>query len=124
MRLHHVALKVVELARAERFYRALLGAEPTARFDDDEGRPRSVWLGLEGGFLALERAEAGGAPKPDGGAGWHTVAFSIEPHEREAVRARAASLGAPLVRETPYSLFVRDPEGNVVALSHHPIAVP
>lgn len=124
MRLHHVALKVLELDAAERFYRALLGAEVKARFDDAAGRPRSVWLALEGSFFAIERAEAPLAPKADDGAGWHTVAFSIEPHERALVRERAQRLGAPIVRETPFSLFVRDPEGNVVALSHHPVAAP
>lgn len=121
MRVHHAAVKVLELARAERFYAELLGLSVLRRFAFDDGRPRSVWLSSgEGAFLAVELAESGGRPKADLEAGWHTVAFEMDVAERPLVVARAAALGAEIVRETAYSVFVRDPEGNVVALSHYP----
>jgi catechol 2,3-dioxygenase-like lactoylglutathione lyase family enzyme len=124
VRVNHVAVKTSDLARAERFYAELLGAPVLRRFVQDDGEERSVWLGEDGGpFLAVERAEQEGAPKTEGAPGWHTVAFGIDRGERAAVLERARRLGAAVLRETPWSIFVRDPDGNVVALSHWPDAV-
>jgi hypothetical protein len=94
------------------------------RWTDDAGAPRSVWLSLgEGAFLAVERAGAP-QPPPDGSApdrpGWHCVALAIPRGERDAWRSRLAAGGAPVERESPFTLYARDPEGNLVALSHYP----
>lgn len=116
MRLHHLAVVVADLARSERFYGGFLGLPVVRR---QEGR--SIWLGLEGdAFLAVEQATAPGPVRADEAPGWHCVALSIAKADREAWRARAQAAGHPVERETAYTLYVRDPDGNLVALSHYP----
>lgn len=124
LRVHHLAVKVRDLARAESFYVGALGLPVIRRQDDDAGVPRSIWLSLgEGAFLAVERAEAREPLRDDTAPGWHCVALGIDAAERETWRARLAARGHSVVRETAYTLYVRDPDGAVVALSHYPHAV-
>jgi len=118
--LHHLAVLVRDLARAEAFYAGVLRLEVARRWADEAGAPRSIWLTLGGGaFLAVERAE-GGSPREPGSPGWHCVAVGIARDEREGYRARLARAGFPVERESPFTLYTRDPEGNLVGLSHYP----
>jgi catechol 2,3-dioxygenase-like lactoylglutathione lyase family enzyme len=120
--LHHVAIQCHDLERCERFYREVLGLPVLRRWPREGGGDRSVWLAAGEGFLALERADA--PPEPgawrDGRSGLHLLALRIGPGERAAWRARLAARGAEVVHETRWTLYVRDPEGNRVGLSHHP----
>jgi catechol 2,3-dioxygenase-like lactoylglutathione lyase family enzyme len=88
-----------------------------------------VWLALEGGFLALERAaegcEPGGGERPagpfrDGAAGLHLFALRIRPGERRSWEARLEAQGVRVVHRTRWTIYLRDPEGNRIGLSHHP----
>lgn len=129
---HHLALLVADLPRMEAFYTQVLGLRVLRRWPlPAEGgtQPptgagdRSVWLDLgAGAFLALERATASG--RIDGGQGWHLVALAIDPETRGAWVARLTAAGHPVERRTPYTIYVRDPEGNQVGLSHWPHARP
>jgi catechol 2,3-dioxygenase-like lactoylglutathione lyase family enzyme len=120
-------VKARDLARAERFYVGVLGLRVIARHEDDHGL-RSLWLALgeaedTGGrqpFLAVERAERAEPQRADDTPGWHCVALGIDVEEREAWRRALAAGGHEVFRETAYTLYTRDPEGTVVALSHHP----
>lgn len=119
--MHHLAVVVADLDASEGFYRGILGLEPLKRWSDERGQPRSVWLGLGGGaFLALEKGDPGQAHRADTAPGWHCVALAIDPSERATWRARLEEAGHPVFRESPYTLFVRDPDGCIVALSHYP----
>jgi catechol 2,3-dioxygenase-like lactoylglutathione lyase family enzyme len=124
--LHHVALRCADLARCEAFYREVLGLPLLRRWPAVGGGDRSVWLSAGGGFLALERADAGrepaGTEEPFEAApcGWQVVALAIRPSERVAWKERLSARGVSLERESPWTLFLRDPEGNRVALSHWP----
>ncbi len=122
MRLHHVAIQCRDLGACERFYREVLGLAVLRRWPREGGGDRSVWLALEEGFLALERAEEEPARGPwrDGKAGLHLLALRIAPGERSAWEARLEASGVPVVHRTRWTLYVRDPEGNRVGLSHHP----
>jgi len=125
--LHHVAIQCADLAACERFYVEVLGLPVARRWPAEGGGDRSVWLGLGGeAFLALERA--GQAPRPSpwraGEAGYHLVALRIAPAERAGWEARLAAAGVPLAHQTRWTLYVRDPEGNRVGLSHHPDDAP
>jgi len=121
MAVHHIAVVVADLDRAEAFYRGVLGLPVQRRFADDADRPRSVWLDLGGGaFLAVERAAAPGPTRAGDAPGWHCVALGIQVTEREAWRARLGAAGVAVERESPYTLYVRDPDGNLVGLSHWP----
>jgi len=123
---HHLAVRCRDLARCEAFYREVLGLAVLRRWQDEAGAERSVWLALgegEGeGFLALERAgEAGPAAAfHDGRAGLHLVALRIARADRERWEARLAAAGVVIVHRTRWTLYLQDPEGNRVGLSHHP----
>jgi glyoxylase I family protein len=118
---HHLAVVVRDLTRAEGFYAGVLGLAVIRRWDDDRGAPRSVWLALGGGaFLAVERAEEGTPPRPRDAEGWHCVALGIRREERAEWTARLAAAGVAVERESSFTLYVRDPEGNLIGLSHWP----
>jgi len=122
---HHLAIQVHDLDRAEAFYVGILGLPVIRRWSDEAGAPRSVWVELAGGgFLALERCGEGAAetpfavPTPQ----LHVLALGIEPAHRAAWEARLAEAGFPKEKETPYTFFVRDPDGNRIGISHFPHA--
>ena len=123
---HHLAVQVRDLEGCERFYREVLGLSVLRRWPDGSGGERSVWLGLEGGFLALERVEAGPEPAPfhDGRPGLHLLALRIPAAERAAWEARLAARGVAVEHRTRWTLYLRDPEGNRIGLSHHPDEAP
>ncbi len=121
--MHHLAITVVDLARAERFYAGVLGLPVERRWADVAGAPRSIWLGLgAGAFLAVERYVGDASPRAIDRPGWHCVALGIDPGARASWRSRLAEAGSPVERESDFTLYVRDPEQNLVALSHYPDA--
>jgi catechol 2,3-dioxygenase-like lactoylglutathione lyase family enzyme len=120
---HHLAVVTADLARAEAFYSGVLGLTVVRRWADDAGAPRAVWMTLAGdAFLALERASAAGPRRSDGAPGWHCVSLTIAKSEREAWRSRLAGHGVTVERESDYTLYLRDPDGNLIGLSHWPDA--
>lgn len=116
MRLHHLALQVKDLERARAFYAGVLGMHETRR------QPHSIWLDLDGSILMLERAEGDVVERPwrSDAPGLHLVAFAIGRAERAAWKEKLAAAGHPVVHETAFTIYVRDPEGNRVGLSHFP----
>ena len=95
------------------------------RWQGEDGE-RSIWFDLgDGGFLAVERV-AGGPPRHDGwntdDAGIHLVALAIERGDARRLGGAPHRGGRPVVHRTDYTLYVRDPEGNRVGLSHWPEA--
>jgi len=122
---HHVAILVRDLPAAEAFYGGLLGLAVLRRWPVDPARPtgseRSIWLDAgEGAFLALERTDAPGVESDSERPGLHLVALRIRAHERSVWERHLAAAGVPVYRRTDYTLYVRDPEGNRVGLSHWP----
>lgn len=118
--IHHVAVKVADLVRAEAFYVGVLGLPVLRRWPSADGQQdRSLWLDLgAGAFLALERAEAIGASKPEPAPGLHLLALHIRRSEREVWMARLIQAGFPIYHRTDYTIYVEDPEGNRIGLSH------
>ncbi|HSY40158.1 MAG TPA: VOC family protein [Polyangia bacterium] len=128
---HHVAIAVRDLEALEAFYAGVLGLPILRRWPapGDEKRDRSVWLDLgSGAFLALERvADAEvpgeGATPPDRALGYLMIALAITPAARADWEARLAAAGVAIVHRTDYTLYVADPEGNRIGLSHWPDVV-
>ncbi len=124
---HHIAIQVADLPRAERFYCGVLGLAvlrrwPAAEADAGRAAERSLWLDTGGdAFLALERVTSDPAARADieGRPGLHLVALRIPRAERAAWEARLEASGAPIYHRTEFTLYVRDPEGNRVGLSHY-----
>jgi glyoxylase I family protein len=124
---HHLAIQCADLGRCERFYREVLGFRVLERWPSEGGDgDRSVWLSPPGvagaGFVALERAAASpvGRAWKDGAAGLHLLAFRIPAAERGRWEQRLAAAGVEIVHRSRWTLYVRDPEGNRIGLSHHP----
>jgi catechol 2,3-dioxygenase-like lactoylglutathione lyase family enzyme len=122
---HHLAIQVRDLASVERFYREALGLALVRRWPviGGGGGDRSAWLDTgDGTFLALEVVAGGGdedgedAERP----GLHLVALRIVAAERAEWEQRLARAGVEVYHHTPFTLYVRDPEGNRVGLSHYP----
>ncbi len=118
--LHHLALKVSDLERAELFYSSILGLEPIDHKRDDEGRIRSVWFGVGEIILMLERRADAGGPAEKNAFGRHLTAFKIPASERKSWKERLERAGVKTTGETEYSVYFSDPEGNPLALSHYP----
>ena len=122
---HHLAVLCTDLARSEAFYVGVLGLGVLKRYRSDDGAHRSTWVSVgQTCFLALERADREAGRRAETGAGWHCVVLTIPPAEREAWRTRLTAAGHPIERETHFTLYVRDPDGALVGLSHYPRAAP
>jgi catechol 2,3-dioxygenase-like lactoylglutathione lyase family enzyme len=112
MRIHHVAMRTIDLARLERFYGEVLGL-PVLRRDETRG---SVWLDANGAVLMLEQASPDEPAVPAGSL--ELLAFALDDgSQRETWRTRVA-----VEAETPSTLYFRDPDGRRVALSSYPLA--
>ena len=122
---HHIAIKVRDLARAEHFFVQTLGLAVLRRWPAQEGSgERSLWLDLgAGAFLALERSSNDGDPLAADGPGLHLLALRIERAERQAWIDRLANAGVALYQQTPFTIYCTDPEGNRIGLSHWPESV-
>jgi glyoxylase I family protein len=119
--LHHLAIVVPDIDRAEAFYVGVLGLGVFRRFHTDLGVHRSTWVALgEGAFLALELAGADGPTRDDAAPGAHCIALGIERSSRAEWENRLVQAGHPVVRRTAFTFYVRDPAGVLVGLSHYP----
>ena len=91
---------------------------------------RALWLTLgpteaEGGFLALEACV--GAPVAadfrDPTPGLFLLSLRIDAKSRVAWEERLRAADVPVVHRSDFTLYLRDPEGNRVGLSHWPDAM-
>ena len=120
---HHLAIQVRDLERVTTFYRDVLGLSELQRHHRADGSLRSIWVGVPGGgFLALEEVsgEPPAGPFRHEQPGLFLLALRIAPQERARAVEALARAGVALEHQTRWTVYVRDPEGNRVALSHHP----
>lgn len=117
MRSHHLAIKAQDVERVGAFYRDVLQLDAVAA-----PRDGVVWLRAGELLLMIEPVAAGPASAGISGddAGLHLIAFTIEPHERAYWEVRLRDHGITVVSRSDHTLYIRDPEGNRVGLSHYP----
>lgn len=125
----HVVLRVVDLARTQRFYEDVLGCAEVRRQDEIglvQLRAGSAMLDLVPVDGKLGRI-GGAAPGREGRNVDH-VCFRVEPFDEAAIRAHLAAHGVdagPLESrfgaegEGP-SIYLHDPEGNMIELKGPP----
>lgn len=120
--MHHLAIRVLDLPRAEAFYTGLLGLTVVRRWPALEGSgERSLWLDLgHGSFLALEKTNQTGIEKAEDASGIHLLAFRIAAADRALLQSRLNEAGFSTYHQTEYTIYVHDPEGNRIGLSHWP----
>jgi glyoxylase I family protein len=120
LRLHHLALGTAEVEDLARFYRELLGLSEHARHLDTQGRLRSIWLDLGGAVLMIERTEKPPRRVDGVGSGPFLIAFRVSRAERARLELELESRGHLIEARTAFSSYSRDPDGNRIAISHHP----
>ncbi|MGH7896673.1 MAG: alpha/beta fold hydrolase [Candidatus Binatia bacterium] len=125
--LAHLALNVEKLEETTRFYRAVFGMRIVWQPDSD-----NVYLSSGSDNLALHRAresrgEKNGAPSP----ALDHLGFLVDSPERVFAAAEALDRrGIPIVhrprhhRDGSCSLYVRDPDGNLVQILYDPNSQP
>jgi glyoxylase I family protein len=110
-RVHHLALRVADCARAAAFYSGVLGFPEIRRFEQD-GSVRSVWLRAGDAILMLEAALRGAGA--DAGSG-HVLVFAVD--ALPAWEERLDADGIAVDDRTAYTLYLRDPDGHRVGLT-------
>lgn len=121
--LHHVALGTRDVDALASFYVRVLEAGERQRHLDERGALRSVWLDLGGVLLMIERAEPSAErPRVEGvGLGAFLLAFRADAAGRKAFEQRAARLGAEVESRSAYTSYLRDPDGNRIAVSEYEV---
>jgi glyoxylase I family protein len=119
---HHLAIKVRDLARAEFFYTQIMGLPVMRRWPAQAGDgDRALWLELgAGAFFALERGTTDRGPLAEEDSGLHLLALRIDRTERQEWIDRLAAAGVAPYRQTDFTIYFKDPEGNRIGLSHWP----
>ena len=121
MKLHHLALGAHDVESIASFYSVHFELQEVARHVDEQGRLRSIWLRLDDGILMVEKSTADPERVVGIGHGIFLIAFGIAEEERAAFEDRLRRAGFPIDDRTEYTSYLRDPEGNRVALSHYPL---
>jgi glyoxylase I family protein len=121
--LHHLALGARDVDALARFYRDVLGLAERNRHHHADGTLRSVWLELGGdAVLMVEAAASLDRARVEGvGQGLFLLALRATPEERPQLEAALAAAGCAVESRTAATSYARDPEGNRVAISHHPL---
>ena len=119
MKLHHVALGARDVEGVATFYRDRLGLREVRRHHEPDGRLRSIWLDLGGAVLMIEFTEQPSRPVRGVGAGPFLIAVGVAADERAAMESRLTAGGFPVESRSEHTLYLRDPEGNRVAISSY-----
>jgi glyoxylase I family protein len=117
---HHLALFGHDIEILATFYGEVFGLNRVATHTRPDGQLRSIWMAWETGpvpFIALEQ-EAVSHRAND--TGLSVLMLNLARAERSAFKAHLQTMHISVERETPYSMYFRDPEGNRVGVSHYP----
>ena len=123
--LNHIALKAKSVPTLTDFYTEVLGLEQIKQHHDDKVL-RSNWLKLHHTILMIERSELGRENPAlqsqiydDDAPGIHLLAFGIEESAKDHWRKRLSAQGIAIEKESAFTIYFFDPEGNRVGLSSY-----
>lgn len=102
---------MADVERSLAFYSGLLGL-PERRRLTEAGRLRSVWLTAGDAIVMLETSLRGAGA--DHGSG-HVLALEVA--DLGDWERRLAAAGLPVDDRTPWTLYLRDPDGHRVGLT-------
>ncbi|MBM3514695.1 MAG: VOC family protein [Alphaproteobacteria bacterium] len=122
LRLDHVVLRVADRDRALAFYRDMLGC----RIERD--RPDIGLIQLRAGESQIDLVFGKGSPGLPDAANMDHFCVRIDPFDESAIRARLARHGiasGPVAQRfgadgTGPSMYIHDPDGNVIELKGPP----
>ncbi|MFL5322509.1 MAG: VOC family protein [Myxococcaceae bacterium] len=121
---HHLAIQVHDIEKVAAFYSGVLEFREQVRHRNPDGSLRSIWMGMGEGpaFIALEATTEPpvGTPFRHPRPGLHLLALRISRDDRAAILRRLNEQQIPVEHESRWTVYVRDPEGNRIGLSHHP----
>lgn len=120
---HHIAIQCHDLEGMAGFYSKVLRLRISRTWPDPEGQgDRSVWFSCGTGIIALERCRGTVRPRSwrSEEPGLHLLALQIFLHNRDKWYAWFEHWGVPVVLETAWTMYIEDPEGNRIGLSHFP----
>ena len=125
---HHIAIQCVDLEAMVGFYQDILRLRVVRRWPSEEARvvgDRSVWLETGNSVIALERAgeQLEHRPWKDGRPGFHLLALQISRDKRESWCRWFKHCGVEIKTISRWTVYIHDPEGNRIGLSHFPDAV-
>ena len=119
--LHGMLRSAPAISNAWQLYRDLLGLREVSRHHEPCGRLRSIWLDLGGPVLMIEQTGEPSRPVLGVGAGFFLIALAAGPADRVVHERTLAMAGFPVESRTEHTIYLRDPEGNRVALSGYPL---
>jgi glyoxylase I family protein len=114
---HHLAIRACDVSKVATFYREVLQLPVI-----DPPRPGVAWFRLGELILMIEPAaqETTANDATIEATGFHLLALAIDPRERATWEQRLHDHGVAIDNRSDYTLYIRDPEGNRVGLSHYP----
>lgn len=115
--LNHIAIKVKSMGPCLEFYHSILGLKILKENRRTDNSIRSIWLGIGEIILMLEKEEML-YPQIGNTQGFAFIALTIKKEESSAWKKKLELSGIVLEKETEYTMYFRDPEGNQVGLSH------
>jgi catechol 2,3-dioxygenase-like lactoylglutathione lyase family enzyme len=121
VRLHHLALGARDVELVAAFYRDRLGLPEVKRHHEEDGRLRSVWIGIGDAVLMVERVS--GLRRQEAGLdpGLFLLALATPAARRRALEEALKTSGVAIEARTEHTTYFRDPEGNRVAISDFPL---
>ncbi len=119
--LHHVAVGTRDVEALASFYARLLQTNEIKRQRDAQGL-RSIWLELSGTLLMIERSESPSSRVDGVGNGAFLLAFRADASGRGAFEDRARELGATVESRPQFTSYLRDLDGNRIAVSEYELA--
>lgn len=111
--INHYAIQFKDLNRAVNYYESLLGLHPFKINKNEKGQCRSVWYVLGDSLLMLETLDQEREVKNNN----TCFAFTIKKDDLDQWKDFMKSQKIVIHKESDYSLYFYDIEGNEIALS-------